>query len=72
MGIILEPHDSIHTPDCTLQVLKKTKFAPGIFTKEEMDRKWEGYDKDAVVWLGEAWHKLNTMACFVIRKEEHD
>lgn len=32
-----------------VQVLKKTKFAPGMFTKEEMDRKWEGYDKDKAV-----------------------
>jgi hypothetical protein len=32
-----------------VQVLKKTKFAPGMFTSEELDRKWEGYDKDKVV-----------------------
>lgn len=31
------------------QVLKKTKFAPGIFTNEELDRKWDGYDKEKVV-----------------------
>ena len=30
-------------------MLKKTKFAPGIFSAEELDRKWEGYDKEKVV-----------------------
>ena len=32
-----------------VQVIRKTKFAQGLYTTEQLDRKWEGFDKDAVV-----------------------
>ena len=33
----------------TMQVLKKTDLASGIFEPHELDKKWDGYDKDKVV-----------------------
>ena len=33
----------------TMQVLKKTEFASGTFEPHELDKKWDGYDKDRVV-----------------------
>jgi hypothetical protein len=32
-----------------VQILKKTGFADGLFEPRELDKKWEGYEKDKVV-----------------------
>lgn len=32
-----------------MQVLKKTGIASGLYTPQELDKKWDGYEKDKVV-----------------------
>lgn len=45
-----------HASNGAVQILRKTNFATGLYSEQQLDRKWDGYDKEKVVWfVGVSW-----------------